>query len=75
MNLNIDFQEKFEHRHIAPDEQDTVKMLETIGANSLDELIEQTVPAKIRLKSPLNLPAAKSEFKYLEDIKQLASKN
>jgi len=75
MNLNIDFQEKFEHRHIAPDGPDTVKMLETIGANSLDELIEQTVPAKIRLKKTLNLPEAKSEFKYLQDIKELSSKN
>jgi glycine dehydrogenase len=75
MNLNINFQEKFEHRHIAPNEQDTVKMLETIGVNSVDKLIDQTIPAKIRLKIPLNLPAPKSEFKYLEDIKQLASKN
>ena len=75
MKLNIDFQEKFEHRHIAPNEQDTAKMLETIGVNSIDELIEQTVPSTIRLKNALNLPAAKSEFDYLNDLKQTASKN
>ena len=75
MKLNIDFQEKFEHRHIAPNEHDTVKMLETIGVNSIDELIEQTIPSTIRLKNALNLPVAKSEFDYLNDLKQTASKN
>ncbi|MDP3467992.1 MAG: aminomethyl-transferring glycine dehydrogenase [Daejeonella sp.] len=75
MKLNIDYQEKFEHRHIAPNEQDTAKMLGTIGVNSIDELISQTVPSNIRLKNNLKLPAAKSEAEYLNDLKQTASKN
>jgi len=75
MKLNIDYQEKFQSRHIAPNEADTAKMLKTIGVNSLDELIDQTVPAGIRLKNPLNLPTAKSEFDYLNTLKQTASKN
>ncbi|WP_448699929.1 aminomethyl-transferring glycine dehydrogenase [Mucilaginibacter sp. AW1-3] len=75
MKLNIDYQEKFQHRHIAPNEADTAEMLQTIGVNSVDELIDQTVPQKIRLKQPLNLPAAKSEFDYLNDLKETASKN
>ncbi|MFA6945107.1 MAG: glycine dehydrogenase (aminomethyl-transferring), partial [Pedobacter sp.] len=75
MKLNIDYQEKFEQRHISPNEQDTAKMLGTIGLNSIDELIRQTVPSSIRLKQALNLPAAKSEFDYLNDLKQTASKN
>ena len=75
MKLNLDFQEKFEHRHIAPNEQDTALMLETVGVHSIDELIEQTVPPQIRLKNPLNLPAAKSEFDYLNDLKLVASHN
>ena len=75
MTLNTDFQEKFEHRHIAPNEQDTAQMLTTVGVSSMDNLIEQTVPAKIRLKNPLDLPRAKSEFQYLNDLKQVASKN
>ena len=75
MKLNIDFQEKFEHRHIAPNEQDTTEMLQTIGVDTVDELINQTVPPQIRLKTPLNLPAAKSEFDYLNDLKITASKN
>lgn len=75
MKLNIDYQEKFEQRHIAPNEQDTAKILSTIGVNSIDELIGQTVPPNIRLKNNLNLPAAKSEADYLNDLKQTASKN
>src|ERR1700743_1276285 len=75
MMLNADYQEKFQSRHIAPNEADTAKMLKTIGVNSLDELIAQTVPDKIRLTKPLNLPPAKSEFDYLNTLKQTASKN
>ena len=75
MKLNIDYQEKFQSRHIAPNQADTAQMLKAIGVNSLEELIAQTIPEKIRLKAPLNLPPAKSEFDYLENLKQIASKN
>lgn len=75
MTLNTAYQEKFQSRHIAPNEADTAQMLKTAGVNSLDELIDQTIPAPIRLKTPLNLPAALSEFDYLSNLKQTASKN
>ena len=75
MELNTDYQELFEQRHIAPNETATAEMLKAVGVNSLDELIDQTVPAKIRLKQPLQLPAAKSEFDYLNTLRQTASKN
>ena len=75
MNLNIDFQEKFESRHIAPNEKDTVEMLKTIGLDSLAQLVEQTVPERIRLKKPLNLPAPESEYDYLKRLKQVSLKN
>src|SRR5688572_247399 len=75
MKLDINYKEAFENRHIAPNEADTKKMLDLIGVKSINELIDQTVPSKIRLKSPLNLPPAKSEFDYLNNLKQVASKN
>lgn len=75
MKLNTTYQEQFQSRHIAPSAADTAKMLKTIGVSTLDELIEQTIPQKIRLTKPLNLPAAKSEFDYLNTLKQTASKN
>ena len=75
MNLDINYQEAFENRHIAPNAEDTKKMLETIGVKSIDQLIEETVPAKIRLKNPLNLPKGLSEFDYLNSLKATASQN
>ena len=75
MSLNIHYKEDFKDRHIAPNLEDTDAMLSTLGLGSVDELIEQTVPQKIRLKQPLALPAAKSEKEYLESLKQTASLN
>jgi glycine dehydrogenase len=75
MSLNIHYQEDFQDRHIAPNKADTEAMLQAIGVKSIDELIEQTVPQKIRLKQPLNLPKAKSEIDYLTGLKQTASLN
>ncbi len=62
-------------RHIGPDDKDIVAMLAAIDAASLDQLIEQTVPAAIRLAAPLALPEAKSEHEALADIKAIAAKN
>ncbi len=65
----------FERRHIGPQASDTTEMLKMLKVNTLDELIEQTVPAVIRLKKPLDLPAALSEFEYLQELKTVALKN
>ncbi len=75
MKLAIDFQEKFEDRHIAPSQADTENMLKTVGASSIEDLIRQTVPTRIRLKHPLHLPKAKSEADYLAALQLTASKN
>ncbi len=75
MTLNVDFQEAFESRHIGPDAAEIAAMLKTIGASSVDQLIEQTVPNAIRLKAPLNLPPALTESGYLKNLKITASKN
>ena len=46
----------FAPRHIGPRPEDIARMLETVGAASLDELIQQTVPESIRRARPLELP-------------------
>lgn len=71
---NIHFQEKFEARHNGPRSVETKEMLEFLGVDSLDQLIEQTVPAQIRAKQALQLPAALSEVAYLKRVKQIAEK-
>jgi glycine dehydrogenase len=50
-------------------------MLKTIGADTLDQLIDKTVPKSIRTEKPLRLPAAMSEFEYLNHIKKIGSEN
>lgn len=75
MSIAVNATDRFETRHIGPNENETQQMLKAIGVNSLDELIEQTVPAKIRLAKPLNLPAALSEYEYLRMLKAKAQKN
>lgn len=72
INMNtVDF--KFRHNGI--NEAEKAKMLETLGVSSIEELINQTIPADIRLKKPLALPKALSEQEYAEEIAQIASQN
>lgn len=65
----------FSKRHIGPSFEDQQEMLTTIGRNSIDELVEQTIPANIRLEKELDLEPALSEFEYLAHVKELAGKN
>jgi len=66
---------EFTQRHVGPDQQETQQMLETLGLSSLDELLVQTVPNKIRIDGELNIPSARSEQQALEDIAKIASEN
>ena len=50
-------------------------MLDRIGASSLDALIEDTIPAAIRLKKALDLPKAMTEFEYISHLRGIAAKN
>lgn len=65
----------FANRHIGITAEDLPSMLQTIGVSSADELIEQTIPANIRLQEPLNLPDAMTEREFAEHLAELASKN
>ncbi|HKL36149.1 MAG TPA: aminomethyl-transferring glycine dehydrogenase [Salegentibacter sp.] len=67
--------DSFALRHIGPRESNLQAMLDTIGVDSLEQLIYETIPDDIRLKSPLNLPSALSENQYAEHIGKLAAKN
>lgn len=66
---------EFAGRHIGPRQADTEVMLSTIGVESLEELINKTVPDAIRMKQPLALPSAMSEAEYLRHIKEVSMKN
>ena len=65
----------FALRHIGPRENDLHHMLKTIGAESLDQLIDETIPSDIRLKSDLDLDPAMTEYEFANHITQLGNKN
>lgn len=67
--------DSFALRHIGPREHDVADMLQTIGVDSIDQLIYETVPDDIVLKNEMNLPHALSEQEYLAHIGELANKN
>ena len=70
MNTN-----SFQRRHIGPNNVEQAKMLATINAKNLEQLIGETVPDNILLRSPLDLEPAMSEYEYLGHIKELSEKN
>lgn len=65
----------FVHRHIGPNEEEIQQMIEAIGVSHLEELIEQTIPANIRLKESLNLPEGISEMAFGKEIDALGKQN
>jgi glycine dehydrogenase len=65
----------FAQRHNGIADNELPEMLKMSRANTLDQLIDETIPAKIRMKNPLNLPDGMNEYEYLTHLKQLASKN
>ncbi|WP_440067431.1 aminomethyl-transferring glycine dehydrogenase [Tenacibaculum discolor] len=70
MNTN-----SFQLRHIGPRVKDQDQMLQTIGIESLDQLIYETIPDDIRLQKELDLAPAMSEYEYLNHINELGAKN
>ena len=65
----------FALRHLGPREEDLNHMLQTIDVESLDQLIYETIPNDIRLKNPLDLEPAMTEYEYAEHVRDLGRKN
>ena len=74
MHIKRSGKKAFIDRHIGAMDQDKERMLREIGVNSLDELINQTVPDTMR-STPPDLPPHMSEQEYLEHIRGIAKKN
>lgn len=70
-NLN----DQFSKRHIGPDENEISEMLKVIEIESLDQLVDQTIPENIRFRDKLNLSEPLTEYEFLQHIKEIASKN
>ena len=78
MSLTVKLPEhpdQFIRRHIGPNAAETGEMLALLGHKNLDELIDAAVPKKIRLDKKLNLPAPRSEFAALAELRRIAGEN
>ncbi len=71
----LDTSREFIPRHIGPGADDQAKMLAAVGASSLEVLMQEVVPANIRMKRELDLPGPRSEADVLSEMKSLASAN
>lgn len=67
--------DSFALRHIGPNEDSVEKMLKAIGLNSMDQLVEQTIPVSILTKTSLKLPAPITESEFERLMNKLAKQN
>jgi len=75
MNIFSAQDHEFTRRHIGPSDGDKNEMLRVIGVESMQELIDRTVPSSIRMEHRLRLPEAVSEAEYLSIVHKLSEKN
>jgi glycine dehydrogenase len=75
MKIDLAQRGAFQERHIGTSASEKEAMLASIGVRSLDQLIDETVPANIRLTKPLQLPKALSEEEFLVEFKKIVSQN
>lgn len=75
--MTVDLKERvaFETRHNGPSQADIQDMLAALGQSSIDNLIAETIPNKIRLKNGLKLSEPLNEYEYINKLKKTASKN
>ncbi len=67
--------DRFVNRHIGPSAAETTRMLEALGYDSVDAMIDAAVPAVIRSGNPLSIAATESEFDVLKKLKAIAAQN
>ncbi|MEP6615431.1 MAG: aminomethyl-transferring glycine dehydrogenase [Ginsengibacter sp.] len=75
MNLFDQQANEFTGRHIGPNEKEITEMLQQVGAKSIDDLINKTIPKNILINKEIDVIDPVSEFEYLAELKKIASKN
>jgi glycine dehydrogenase len=66
---------EFARRHIGPDRGERAEILDALGLDSMDSLLDSVVPERIRLRRPLGLPAGRTEREVLDELRTLAGRN
>jgi len=75
MQIDLKQREEFASRHLGPSKTQVAEMLDMLGLQSLDQLIDDTIPQAIRKKKSLQLPEPKGEYKFINEFKSLMGKN
>jgi glycine cleavage system P protein (glycine dehydrogenase) len=75
MKISLEKMDSFARRHIGPNKTETQEMLKIIGEDTLESLVDETIPSGIRLEKPLNLQEPVSEYRFLEDLSKIAQRN
>jgi glycine dehydrogenase len=75
MSIDLSFTDTFAQRHIGPTDADVDAMLDTLGVESLDALVDATIPNSIRTDEPLDLPPARTEQQVLADAQERGADN
>ncbi len=65
----------FVRRHIGPTAADVADMLAAVGADSMDDLMAEALPAAIRMQDPLALGEGISEYELMGQLRELAGQN
>lgn len=73
--MSLGSSDSFVRRHIGPTPAERDAMLRTLGVRDLDALVDEAIPADIRLRRPLALPPGESEFEYLQHLRRVAAEN
>ena len=75
MPLDLSFTDRFTQRHVGPTADDRHAMLDALGVDSVDALVDEALPDAIRTTRPLDLPAAVTEHELLDEARRLANQN
>ena len=75
MPIDLSFTDTFDQRHIGPSDADVDAMLDTLGYESLDALVDATIPDSIRTDEPLDLPPALTEQQVLDEAQARGEDN
>src|SRR3954470_13488133 len=71
----LGYTDSFARRHIGPGDPEIRQMLETLGYDSLDALIDTAIPQSIRMSGALDMVGAAAEYEALQELKEIASRN
>ena len=73
--FDLEMHQDFHRRHIGPDEAEAKQMLQTIGIDSVETLIDETIPANIRLTDEINIDPPMSERRTISYIRKMSDRN